>query len=80
MDALVVGGLGALAAVFGLLTWLLWSHPELVFGAGRDPGGEDDWGAAHPAALGWLRWIAGGGTFLLGFLTGLAAAFLAGTG
>jgi hypothetical protein len=80
LDAFVVGALGALAAVFGLLTWLLWTHPELVFGGGGDLAGDDDWGRSHPAALRWLRWIAGGGTFLLGFLTGLAAAFLAGTG
>ena len=76
MDALLVGLLGAVAALAGLFSWLLMARPEVLLGLWQDRG--DEW-ATHPGAVRLLRWVAVAMTFLFGFLTGLAMAFLSRT-
>ena len=80
MDALLVGVLGSATTLFGLLAWLVLARPELilVFWADVDPSEDRD--LDHAGAIRLLRWISVGTTFLLGFLTGLAATFLSGSG
>jgi hypothetical protein len=78
MDALLVGVLGAMAALAGLFSWLLMARPEALLGLWRDVD-DADWPAHHPGAVRLLRWLAVGLTFLFGFLTGLAMAFLSRT-
>jgi hypothetical protein len=81
MDGVLVGALGAAAAVAALVSWLLLARPEAV-AALLVPGADSDhgWPARHPALFRTLQWAAAGLTVLLGFLTGLALAFLGGTG
>ncbi len=78
MDAVLVGSLTALTAVAGVFWWQLMVHPDTLlhpFGTA-----EDGWFEHHPAAVRALRLVAGSLVFVLGFLTGLALAFLARTG
>ncbi len=82
MDGVLVGALGAAAAVAALLAWLLLARPEslaalLVANVEGDPAA---WARRHPALLRAIQWVAIGITALLGFLTGLTLAFLGGTG
>ncbi len=79
MEALVVGFLGALTFTLGAALWMLLVRPE-VFAPWRGAvTAEEDWFEEHPATLGALRWVLGGLLALLGFLTGLATAFLGST-
>lgn len=78
MDALVVGGLTAAATVAGMLFWLLLARPEALLGVfSEQPSGE--WFDDHPSTLGFLQTTFGIIVVILGFVTGLTVAFLAGT-
>lgn len=78
MDALVVGGLTAAATVAGMLFWLLLARPEALLGlfGEQSPG---PWQDDHPASTTALRISLGAVVLILGFVTGLTVAFLAGT-
>ena len=78
MDALVVGGLTAAGTVAGMLFWLLLARPEALLGlfSEQPPG---DWFGDHPSTLGALQITFGLMVGILGFVTGLTVAFLAGT-
>jgi hypothetical protein len=80
MDGVLVGALGAAAAVAALFSWLLLARPEAVAGLLAHPHDGEAVAARHPAIVRLLQVGAAGLTVLLGFLTGLALAFLGGTG
>lgn len=80
MDAVLVGLLVAVTLALGMALWSLLVRPEALLsrwdrGAVTDDGFFDE----HPAALTALKWALGGFLFLLGFLVGLATAFLGAT-
>lgn len=78
MDALVVGALTATATVAGMLFWLLLSRPEALLGLfSEQPPGE--WFDEHPITLQALQITFGFVVMILGFVTGVTVAFLAGT-
>lgn len=78
MDALVVGGLTAAATVVGMLFWLLLARPEALLGLfSEQPPGE--WFEDHAGSLRMLRIAFALVVLILGFVTGLTVAFLAGT-
>lgn len=78
MDALVVGALTAAGTVAGMLFWLLLARPEALLGlfTEQPPG---DWFDDHPVTLRALQVTFGFVVAILGFVTGLTVAFLAGT-
>ncbi|MCB9676564.1 MAG: hypothetical protein H6737_15715 [Alphaproteobacteria bacterium] len=78
MDAVLVGLLTAVGTVAGMLFWLLLVRPDALLGLLSDRP-DAEWFDQHPATLGALRVTSGVVVLILGFLTGLAVAFLAGT-
>lgn len=78
MDALFVGSLTAVGTVVGMLFWLLLVRPDALLGLLSDRP-DAEWFDHHPATLSALRLTVGAVVLILGFLTGLAVAFLAGT-
>ncbi len=82
MDGILVGVLGAAAALAALAAWVLFARPEAVASllVSGSEGDRRAWPGRHPAVFRLLQWAAAGLTVLLGFLTGLALAFLGGTG
>jgi hypothetical protein len=79
-EALIVGGLCAIAVVLSSTLWHLWVHPDLVLSLLADrPDGEDE--PQHrvraAAALRGLRWGAALMVFATGFVTGVSVAMLA---
>jgi hypothetical protein len=80
MDALVVGLLTATGTVTGMLFWLLLVRPDRLLGLLSDaPASGGEWFEEHPGQLVALRVTGAVVVLILGFLTGLAVAFLAGT-
>ena len=80
MTALVIGLLLALTITMGLLYWLLLVEPEQLLSLLPAEPGQETWFEDHPRLLLALRWAGGTVLLLLAFLSGLATAFLAGTG
>ncbi len=78
MDALYVGALTAVGTVAGMLYWLLLVRPDALLGLLSDAP-DAAWFEHHPTTLLALRATSGLVVLILGFLTGLAVAFLAGT-
>lgn len=78
MDALLVGMLTAAGTVAGMLLWLLLVRPDALLGLLSDTP-DAGWFEHHPTTLRALRLASGAIVITLGFLTGLAVAFLAGT-
>ncbi len=84
MDALVVGALTATGTVTGMLFWLLLVRPDRLLGLLSDSTDDPhahrvEWFEDHPGQLVALRVTGAVVVLILGFLTGLAVAFLAGT-
>lgn len=78
MDALLVGALTAVGTVVGMLFWLLLVRPDALLALLSDSS-SGSWFEQHPGMLRALRWTSAVLVLFLGFLTGLAVAFLAGT-
>lgn len=77
MDALILGGLTALSAAFGLAFWTSLVRPALLDAlAGADDLEGSAFFAARPGSLTALRFALGAGLALAAFLTGAATAFL----
>jgi hypothetical protein len=78
LDALFVGTLTAVGAIVGMLYWLLLVRPDALLGLLSDAP-ETGWFEHHPTTLRALRITGAALVLAIGFLTGLAVAFLAGT-
>lgn len=81
MEAVLVGLLTASTLILGAALWYLLVRPDVLLsllGHGAVTS-EEGWFEEHPAALDALRWVLAGAVFLMGFLTGLAVAFLGST-
>lgn len=74
MDAMVIGSLTGSTAVVGVLLWQLRARPDLVLGVHGET-----WSGHLAASILALRLAGAVLLFLLGFLTGLAVAFLSAT-
>lgn len=81
MDAVVVGLLVALTLSVCMALWYALVRPDVVLSLWSEGAAtEDGWFEEHSGSLTALRVALGVGVFLLGFLTGLATAFLRSTG
>lgn len=81
MDAVLVGLLTALTIALGAALWYLLVRPDVVLSLWNEGAAtQEGWFEEHPATLTALRWALAVAVFLLGFLTGLATAFLSKTG
>lgn len=79
-EALIVGGLCAMAVVLSSTLWHLWVHPDLVLSllAERDDGDDATQHRVRAAAaLRGLRWGAALMVFAVGFVTGVSVSMLA---
>ncbi len=80
MDALLLGLLLAVALAPAAALWTLLVRPDAALALlDRGSATDEAFFAERPAALSALRWVLAGLVFLLGFLAGLGAAFLAQT-
>lgn len=75
----VVGLLVALVTAVGLGLWTTMVQPDTVRALFRGKGATSEWLEEEPTSLVALTWGLGTLLFLLGFLCGMAIAFLAGT-
>lgn len=80
MDVVLLAGLTVCTGLVGLAWWQLMVRPEDLLHWMADEEGDEDWFRHHPGAVRALRITAGGLTFTLGFVTGLALIFVARTG
>lgn len=77
-EALILGGLCAIAVALSSLLWHLWVHPDLVLSLLAGPAdGAEEHGARVAAALRGLRLVAGCLVFGAGFAAGAAAVLIA---
>jgi len=77
MDAVLVGLLVAVTLALGAALWSLLVRPDVLLSLwDRGAATDDGFFEEHPATLVALRWSLAGFVFVLGFLTGLATAFL----
>jgi hypothetical protein len=77
VDALLVGTRAGITVALGTVLWYLLVQPDLLLSAIDLGGAEDDWIGAGSGTLRVLQIATAAVVFLMGFLTGLAVAFLA---